>query len=166
MNLEILAMRWLWLEKNCHYITRERTPRSGHGQPDVLGMTKARYLIEVEIKRSMSDFRADSKKWSRLSRESSVANTKLFPKFFFYCAEIKLAEKMVPEIPQWAGLLAFDGFRPCVLLNAPENECSKKVSFKECVKGARAMVNHIMSLETVWDAADRESTLVDGDFQI
>jgi hypothetical protein len=101
-NLELMAMRWLWLDRNCHYVLRELSPRYSLGKPDVLGVTKDRYLTEIEIKRSVSDFRSDSRKWCRRNRD---LNLKSMPKQFYYLMPSTLADKLVSEIPDWAGLV-------------------------------------------------------------
>jgi hypothetical protein len=174
MNLELLAMSWLWREKNCHYILRERSPRWGIGEPDVLAATKDRFLIEVEIKRSLGDFYAESRKRHRRERDYYITR---IPKFFYYCAERKLAAKLVDKVPEWAGLIApMDGamWQVQVLKRAPANNASKKLSLEECVKATRQMVNHLMSLEVRIDH-ERTSLVqgkyyddfpIDGDFQI
>lgn len=147
MNLELMAMRWLWLEKNCAYLLEERSPRYMIGQPDVLGVTKQRFLVEVEIKRSASDFAADARKTHRANREFHLKSQ---PKYFYYLMEQRLAEKMLPKIPEWAGLLSgeMEGkYKPFinVLKKAPINKESRRLSIKECVAMTRLMVNHMMS---------------------
>lgn len=140
VNLELIAMRWLWLDMNCHYVIRERSPRSGLGEPDVLGVTKARYLIEIEIKRSLSDFNRDKDKWHRRSYGSKA-------KFFYYMAEKPLAEKIKVRLPLYAGLLSVEAGRVFVEVGAMCNQDSTRLSLKECVKMARSIVNYSMSLE-------------------
>lgn len=140
-------MKWLWLEKNCHYILEQRSPRHHLGNPDVIGVTSARFLIEIEIKRSRSDFKADAAKHCRRNRE-------LFPdhmaKHFYYLMPRKIAEPLLEQmlIPEWAGLLTegetYFG-QIAVLKSAPANNASKRLSLKECVKMTRCMTNHMMS---------------------
>lgn len=171
MSLETIAMRWLWLEKNCHYILRERIPRWGTGDPDVLGITKDRYFIEIEIKRSVSDFLADAKKPHRKNREFYIEQQ---PKYFYYFAPKEIAEKIVDRIPPWAGLLYSDGITAISMKPAPANTKSRRVCLKECVKVTRQMVNHLMSLEIKIDhqmnswRQDRwhDYAPVNGDYQI
>lgn len=83
-NLELLAMRWLRWEKRCIIVLTERSPRAQScGEPDVLGITKDRYMYEIEVKRTISDFRADSDKPSRKFRDDGWRAPKL-PKQFYY----------------------------------------------------------------------------------
>ncbi|MDE2105439.1 MAG: hypothetical protein KGL39_49890 [Patescibacteria group bacterium] len=142
MNLELAAMRWLWLEKKCHYIVEQRTPRHGMGQPDVIGVTKDRYLVEVEIKRSVSDFRADRAK----NHRQNSSNGFHLVKYFYYLMPYKVFEKVELEIPEWAGVLTLgeDQIMPVVKCRAP-SLTGKKLSLKECAKMARAIVNHSMT---------------------
>jgi hypothetical protein len=150
MNLELMAMRWLWLEKKCNYVLTERTPRYGIGQPDVLGVTKPRYLIEIEIKRSYSDFLADSKKRHRqhlVIKDNWVL--KHSPKQIYYLMPAELAERCEHLIPSWAGLM-----RPSpntitleVVKMAPVNSQSDRLTIRECIWLARAMCNNMMSVE-------------------
>ena len=144
MNLELMAMRWLWLERKCHYIVEQRSPRYRLGSPDVLGVTKDRYLVEIEIKRSVSDFRADFRKRHRINRDSNIAD---FPKQFYYLTPKELAEKLLPKIPEWAGLMCGDesGYSCTVMKVAPVNRLSQKLSIRECVKMCRCMANHMMT---------------------
>jgi hypothetical protein len=144
MNLELMAMRWLWLDKTCHYVIQERTPRYGIGQPDVLGVMRNRHLIEIEIKRSGSDFIADFKKPHRRNR-GILDST--FPRQFYYLMPRELAEKYKEKIPAWAGLMqnSLNNFTCEVVKVAPVNENAQRLSIKECVKMARAMVAHMMS---------------------
>lgn len=57
MSLELAAARWLRFEKRCMAVLFERTPRAWScGLPDALGITCSRHMIEIEIKRTLSDF--------------------------------------------------------------------------------------------------------------
>ena len=150
-NLELMAMRWLWLEKNCHYILEQRSPRYHLGEPDVLGVTSSRYLIEIEIKRSASDFHADKNKYCRRNRDLFEDH---MAKQFYYMMPRELAEKLRDKIPEWAGLMcpAENNYTAEVLKVAPTNSKSKRLTLKECAKLCRAMTNHTMSYAQAVDA--------------
>lgn len=142
MSLELAAMRWLWLEKKCLVVLQERTPVSMMGQPDVLGITPGRYMVEVEIKRSASDFRADFRKTHRVNRQFYIKNQ---PRQFYYMMDRNLSEKLLPEIPDWAGLMTCDTvYNAEVIKSAPVNKESKKLNLKQCSKLARQMTSHMM----------------------
>lgn len=153
VNLELLALRWLKWERRCMIVLRERSPRETIcGRPDVLGITRARFMIEIEIKRSMADFRADGKKDARRRREQNGLEP-LFPRQFYYFTPRKLAETIGPMIPPWAGLMTvseYDG--PLVLRVAPSNHASKRLTIKECVQLAYLQSNYIVSLEEAREA--------------
>lgn len=145
MNLRLMAMRWLRWKKSCAIVLSERSPRVWPcGQPDVLGVTCARFMIEIEIKRTLSDFRADAKKLHRINRELHISRQ---PKQFFYLAPASLAARIEPELPAWAGLLcpSSDEFYMRILREAPINRQSKKLSIKECVKLAMQVSNEAIS---------------------
>ena len=160
--LELMAMRWLWLKKGCHYIVAERAPRYMLGEPDVLGVTQGRYLIEIEVKRSASDFRADFKKHHRVNRELYLPQQ---ARQLYYLMPDDLAVKLVDEIPPWAGLMAphLNQYTVEVLKDAPVNKESKRLAIKECVKMARQMTSHMMSAtQTMYNLeAQRHQTEID-----
>ena len=140
--MEYAAMRWLWLEKDCHYLLEQRSPRYQNGSPDVIGVTCRRKVIEIEIKRSMSDFRADFKKPHRVNRHLFLDE---MPNQFYYMVPENLVDKVLPELPDWAGLIRWR-FGPVVevVKVSPVNKLSKKLSINECVRMTRMMVNHMM----------------------
>jgi len=143
-------MVWLRVEKRCMIVTRERTLLYGAGQPDVMGITKERYVIEIEIKRSVSDFRADAKKISRQNRVLGHTN---YPKQFYYLMPKKIADKVENEIPHWAGLMnvAEDGACCVVSKRAPTNERSERVTIRQCARAVEHQTNFILSLERELD---------------
>ena len=147
-DLELLALRWLRFEKNCPIAMRERTPRYCTGQPDVLGITKHRYLLEVEIKRSVSDFRANEDKRHVKNRDIYISK---WPKQFWFCVPADLADRVMPLLPEYAGLLRAprDDERPIIhcVKHAPVNQASERLTIKEAAKLAHCMANHILSAE-------------------
>lgn len=144
VNLEFMAMRWLWLEKDCHYILEQRTPRHCGGIPDVIGITKARFLVEIEIKRSAADFKAD---FLKHQRKLENLQPKYRARFFYYMMPRELAEKLLPQMPEHAGLLcnSENNYTATVLKRAVSNPASERLSVKECVRACRMMVNHMMT---------------------
>lgn len=148
MNLELMAMRWLRFEQKCMIVIMGRTPREICGLPDVLGVNCNRFATEVEIKRSMADFRADGKKRCRTNRDYYIQK---MPKHFYYLVPKALSEKVLAELPSWAGLLTVaerGGFRPIrVIQPSPVNKQSERYTIKECVRLAQKMGNQIISSE-------------------
>lgn len=149
LNLELAAMRWCKFEKKCMLILRERSPREGYcGRPDVLGVTASRYATEIEIKRTLQDFRADFQKRHRRHRELWPER---FPKQFYYLVPEALAPRCLDRLPTWAGLMTVgDGYRMewvHILKEAPVNAASHRYSLKECVKLARLMASQVVATE-------------------
>jgi hypothetical protein len=145
MNLELMAMVWLRTEKRCEIVLRERSPRSYQcGQPDVLGITPSRYMVEIEVKRSVSDFRADAKKASRRNREFYAEYQ---PRQFFYFMPEEIAIKVADKIPEWAGLMYPKSGAPVVMKNAPVNTAGKRLTFKEWRRLVSMLTNHLLSSE-------------------
>lgn len=153
MNLELMAMRWLRFEKRCRLAMFERSPRQAWcGQPDVLGVTDRRYLYEIEIKRSLSDFKANQRKpFHRLRTIGpSEFHDAKYPKMFWFLVPFELVDKVKPILPSWAGLLRgpTDGEIQTIwsVVKAPANNKSVPLTTKECVYLSQQMSNQILSL--------------------
>jgi hypothetical protein len=170
MRLETSALHWLLYKHNCHYAVCERPPRGCVGEPDVIGVRRDRKLVEIEVKRSVSDFRANSQK-QHVKRRDIYLN--LWPVQFYFCVPPALVPKVTPILPQWSGLLCggCDGRDPYlnVIKNAPTNAASTPLSLREAVAMARCMANHVAAAEKRYDDVVKEwrkgRTEV-GDFQI
>jgi len=155
IELEYMAMHWLRYEKRCSVVITGRSPRCDHGLPDVLGITQNRYLLEIEIKRSLSDFRANGRKPFIAERdamfklEGEVSNEK-WPRNFWYLVPHELADKIKPLLPPWAGLLRgpTEGEVQSVwsVVTAPQNKASKPLDQQEFERLAHCMSNQIWSL--------------------
>lgn len=153
MNLELMALRWLRWEKKCPMAFCERSPVYGNGEPDVLGVTKSRYRIEIEIKRSLSDFKADAKKPHRHNRNFDPT---IHPRQFYYLVPDKLVEKVKPLLPPWAGLMRGptpNSYGVAVLIPAKPNEASRRLTVKECIRMVKMVNNHAMSVMECYDKA-------------
>lgn len=148
MNLELMAMRWLRWERRCMIVLTERSPRTwGFGRPDVLGVTCGRHLVEIEVKRSVSDFRQDRLKPHRRFRLKEQA-----PRLFYYLVPPGLVDRVRPDLPPWAGLLSVDGYSLAVVFGSPVNRDAQQLSLKECVRLAYLVSNEAVS---AWEAAER-----------
>lgn len=162
MSLELAAARWLKWEKRCRLVLTERTPRYCHGQPDVLGITESRYLLEIEVKRSMSDFRANQKKnhmQNRFCLESQISTPYMrsAPKQFWFMVPEKLVEKVQAELPDFAGLMTVrNGVSAEVVTPSPTNELSERLTIKECAKLMNCAGNQIVALMS--EAAYRKAS--------
>lgn len=144
--LELLGYEWLRYVSKCMIVVTERSPREwATGRPDLLGITKGRYLVEIEIKRSMSDFRANSKKTHISYRnQKPLKETNGYPRQFYYLIPHRLAEPATLETPEWAGLMSVgeNGINAIkIIKKAPVNKGSRKLTLKECVYMACAQSN-------------------------
>jgi hypothetical protein len=84
---------------------------------DMLRITQNLYFYEYEIKNTLSDFKADSKKseWDRESKTTVSKHDLLLqksdrgPSRFYYIVPPDLVEKVGPLLPPFAGLISFNG---------------------------------------------------------
>lgn len=148
MSLENRALHWLAYVKKCMCVTMERAPRYQLGSPDVLGVSPGRKLIEIEIKRSMSDFRANSKKRHIVNREMFITKA---PYQFYFLVPENLTVKVAKELPEWAGLMDDSMNWLNVIKIAPVNKQSEKLNPIECARLMRNLSNHIVSLHNSID---------------
>lgn len=105
---------------DCRSASRLLVPRytpAGWWENDLFRVTKAGYWYEYEIKISAADFRADSQKsesegWGAdrqtRTKHDVLALSERGPSRFFFVAPLALAERLLPDVPAWAGLLGFD----------------------------------------------------------
>jgi len=153
-DLEFLAMSWLRFEKRCPVALFERSPRPHHGKPDVLGISQDRYLLEIEIKRSLSDFKANGKKLCIQSRNAILSRgfeCDMWPLYYWFLVPSSLVASIEPLLPEWAGLLRGPTDKDCQqvasVVKAEKNKASKRLTLREMVKLANCMANQIYAQE-------------------
>lgn len=147
MSLETVALRWLAWEKKCLAVVHGRTPRYQIGVPDVLGLTRSRYLIEVEIKRSVSDFKKNASKYHISWRDAWIHQS---PRQVYFFVPDDIAAKVEPITPEWAGLAKLKSdFNFDIIKQSPVNAQSKRLTVKECVKMFHLLSNQLVS-QTKW----------------
>ena len=83
---------FLLYEKRCDIISMERGLYDHLGRPDLLGVTRDRKLIEVEIKRSFSDFRAN---FDKRIIERYRLNPTIAPHYFYFLVTADIGEKVL-----------------------------------------------------------------------
>ena len=149
MNLELMALSWLRWEKRCSIVLSERSPREAWcGRPDALGVMASRHLVEIEIKRTLSDFKADQKKPSRNEVRRNFMADKL-PMYFYYLVPPDLVKRVELLVPTWAGLMRGpeygepQGIR--VVKQAPKNKEAKRLTVRECCRLVLMVNNHALS---------------------
>ena len=90
-------------------------------ESDYLAKTKAGYWYEVEIKISLSDFKADFKKTHRhyaLKKRGWVGKDAV-PNYFSYCVPKPLMDKVRPLVPDYAGLIGVNEYGHIIIDKAP-----------------------------------------------
>ena len=137
-HLRAAAIAWLRYERQCPLICFERSPMP-HGYfyiPDVIGVTKGRHAIEIEIKRTVADFKAQAKKpgleWgSQHFRQS------------YFIVPPELVEKVKPILPQGNGLMTvsekmlYGCHQACVVVGASINKSAPRLGMREIVAMAK-----------------------------
>lgn len=96
--LRACVAAYLRYDRQCPVVAFER---GGHSweRPDVLALTKTRHWIEVEIKTSIADFRADSKKRKWILGDRDFRQ-------FYYLVPPDLVDEVKPMVRQGLGLLS------------------------------------------------------------
>jgi hypothetical protein len=131
------ALSWLRYKRQCDIVCVERTAVcEGLHRPDILGVTRRRYQIEIEIKRTLDDFRSNAKKL--------IFATGWRPRQFYFLVPPSLVEKVLPELPDGDGLMTMSdhwlyGVR-CVKVvrGAKTNRESKPLTVRQMLR----MVQH------------------------
>lgn len=154
MNLEALAFAWLRIEKRCPLVLMERTPRLYHGRPDVIGVTESRHLVEIEIKRTMADFRANAEKYHIKHREVFLPH---FPRLFWFLVPIEIVPKVERECPIYAGILTpSNSAHPFlhIVKKATPNKDSRRLTVKEVIRTVTLQSNQLLSMVTKFPIPD------------
>lgn len=85
---------------------------------DIFRVTKAGYFYEYEVKISLSDFKADANKkgFDNVSRSWAHKHELLqrrqrnVPHRYYYVVPRDLTDKVIPLLPDWAGLIEYSGW--------------------------------------------------------
>ena len=141
-ELEEAAVRWLLLERKCIAAYTERHP-TGYWKPDAIGVLSSRRIIEIEVKRTVADFRADRLKSNVMAWRHEERGR---PYQFYYLIPVEIAS-VIPEIPEWAGVIqARDQFQLDVVRRATVNNQAKRIPLKHVAKATRQQSLQVMSL--------------------
>ena len=123
-----------------------------HSRPDILAVTTARFLVEVEVKTSLADFRNDAKKYKwRLYESSSRYHREQRPRQFYFAVPGKLKEKVLKELPEGAGLLEVTdtpglACKVWAVRKAPVNRNAKRLSLRDLIKMVRSQTGTMVTL--------------------
>lgn len=102
-TIRAAVIGWLRYEQRCYTVAFERSPWPSNYRPDVFGINRHRKVIEVEIKQTVADFRANAEKRLLRWREASGLH---LPQKFYFAVPNELIEKVKPFLPSRCGLLA------------------------------------------------------------
>lgn len=112
------ALEWLRYKRQCRLVMFERS-HTPHWRPDVLGINQDRRSIEVEIKRTFSDFKNDKKKWCHGIKAMYVNQ-------FYFMVPEWLIDKVMENLPEGAGLLGIKIVSGISRLPYPDVICPAK----------------------------------------
>jgi hypothetical protein len=138
-------------------------PHFGSSPADVLGVTADRFLMEVEVKVALSDFRADAKKFKWATRRAYPENS---PRFFYYAVPKEMREKVEGLLPEGAGLMVVGsgGSLPqddvCVVVKAKANTSSKRIPLRDLIQLVRGQSATLVRLALKESEAENATTTV------
>jgi len=104
-----LAYMWLRYEQGCYVITFERHPYSDrvNAKPDVLGLTKRKRLIEIELKVSLVDMKKDLQKPHRLGIVNDIGRQlPSSPSHLYYMVPAHLVGDATTILPPYTGIIS------------------------------------------------------------
>lgn len=142
MTPEYSALRWLRYEKRCTLVVFERSPLYNGAKPDVFGVLPSRLTVEIEIKRTLSDFKANSEKRCVRNREFYL---ECWPSYFYFLIPKKLTEKVVPLLPEWSGLMWWEYCTTTVVRKAPRNLQAKRLTIKQMIRMVELQSNMLVA---------------------
>lgn len=140
--LRACGASWLRYDLQCPIVTFERGLAEYHGYnaaPDLFAMTKARQTIEVEIKTSFADFKANFEKRIIFMQKRGFVQK---PFQFFFLVPPGLVEKVkASALITWEGILTPDGRKNpytglpgiTVALPCKPNKKARKLDTKQLV---------------------------------
>jgi hypothetical protein len=100
-------------------------------------------MIEIEIKKSMADYRNNRNKASQRNRDLYPNR---HPKQFYFLVLPEMVEKVQQELEPHAGLMTVRGDVDIYVIKpAPVNRLSQRLSLREAVHLAHLMSNHLMA---------------------
>lgn len=154
-SLELYAMEWLRYKARCVLLVNERSIRYGAGRPDCLGVRANRTTVEVEVKRSLADFKNNAaKRHATYRSRGSEWHEAQAPSQFYFIVPFKLVARVTPLLPSWAGLLATPHAaqvrRPRddearVIVRAPTNRKASRLTVRECVEASALQTNMVLA---------------------
>lgn len=129
----------------------------GYGwESDLVAIRKSGFLDEIEIKRTLADFRADFKKadyHGARKKHSMLANGELLPNYFYFYTTDELYEQIKDEIPDHAGAIVFmsqwNGWNRCQeAKKAPRLHDDRRMQEKKLIQLGNKMMHRYWNVVT------------------
>lgn len=150
------AVQWLRYQCQCPVVALERGISMG-GTPDVIGLTPKRFITEIEIKRTVSDFKRNAKKLAGFQRGRSIfADTgwePTRPRLFYFLVPREIADKVQPLLQPEQGLMVlgensrYQGVPEVrVVRVATPSARAKRLTTRQCVDMAKHQTGTLSSL--------------------
>lgn len=128
-----IVAAWLRYDRRCIMVCWEREILGLFSRrPDMIGVTHSRHVIEVEIKRTMTDFRANGKK----KYHRHAAGAEYQPRQFYFFVPPELEAAATAELPEGAGLMtagpsiSYGLLRVRIIKPAPVNKHSPRLDLR------------------------------------
>lgn len=151
------AVQWLRYQSQCSIVAIERGISMG-GTPDVIGLTPKRFVTEIEIKRTVSDFKRNAAKLSRfnIGRSNGTGWERSRPRLFYFLVPPEILEKVQPLLEPEQGLMVlgntsrYQGVPDIrVVRNATPSARAKRLTVAQCVQMAKHQTGTLSSLLNV-----------------
>ncbi len=146
--LEKAGINFLLYDKRCDIISMERGLSDELGRPDILGVTRDRKLIEIEIKVSKSDFLANfDKKIIKFYKNKP----RLAPHYFYFLVPPELAIQIKDyynEKHTGYGIIIPTTFGVESVKKANLNKDAVKLPVKDMIQMVRNQT------KTIWGSSD------------
>lgn len=151
------AVQWLRYKCQCPIVAIERGISVG-GTPDVIGLTPKRFITEIEIKRTLADFKRNTSKLARYHSGRSIFEGTGWeatrPRLFYFLVPLELVEKVQPLLQPEQGLMAisstFQKYQGVpavkVIRNAVPSARAKKLTARQCVQMAKHQTGSLSTL--------------------
>lgn len=150
--LNYIGMNFLFWRKNCHIITNERGFLTYDGRPDIIGITKDRDVIEIEIKVTMSDFVNNfSKRLIQIYEQYPEKR----PNYFYFIVSDNIANKCLDYLKANKtdikyGLMTFDSKKNSikVMKNPGKNKLMKPLTDEQIWQMVQYQARTLASIST------------------
>lgn len=146
--LRASAVGYLRYVRRCDIVCLERSAGYSTFRPDVAGVTRQWRTVEIEIKITVADWRADAEKAITKSREAGY----YMPSQFYYLVPREIVETVKAGLRPWQGLMTLNGDQingvqlACVVSPAPVNASAKPLTPEEMAHMIRHQSGTICSL--------------------